>query len=136
MEPKQFFYILKGEPIPISKIKNSSTQRIWNTQKSDKFSWSMQLANQHEGNDIFTGPVHLDVFFYMMPPDYAVAKKKGIISGKYNYYLPLLSSFIRFLEEAAVGVLWNDPCLLSSLKSFKMYDENPRTEFTITKLKR
>lgn len=96
----------------------------------------MQLANQHEGKDLFTGPIHLDVFFYTQAPDYPVAKKKGIIPGKYNYYLPLLSSFMRFLEEASIGVLWNDPCIIASLKTHKMYDQEPRTEFTITKLKR
>lgn len=136
VQPKPFFYVLKGEPISVSKVKTSSTQRIWDTQKTDKFSWSMQLNNQHEGRDLFTGPIHMDLYFYMTAPNYPVAKKKGDVPGKYHYYLPRLSNFIRFVEEAGIGVLWGDPCVIASFIVYKKYDYEPRTEFTITRLKR
>ena len=96
----------------------------------------MQLANQHESKELFTGPIHIDIFFYVGAPDYPAARKQGHIAGEYMYYVPKLSAFLRFLEESATGVLWNDSCVIASTTCQKKYDLDPRTEFYITKLKR
>lgn len=133
---EQFFYVIKGDPLSKSTIRSTNAQRIWSTQYQEKFSWSLQLANQHEGKAIFSGPIHLDISFFVLTPNYPAAKRKGITDGKPHFYLPKLSSFMEFLEQAGMGVLWNDPCIIASITQKKEYSHDPRTEFTIVKLKR
>lgn len=90
----------------------------------------LQLRQQSFGHH-FEGPLHLEVTFYFAIPK---SRDKKLIQGTYHYYRPDLSNLIKFLEDIATGILFDDDCIISSITSKKCYDDCPRTEFIITEL--
>ena len=125
-------YVINGDPVPLLRPRFSRyTQRVYNSQKNTMLVASIDLQSQHNQLPFFKGALHLDITFFMAPSKSLRLSKKQIFHGKPHIFRPDLSNLIKFVEDIANGVLYEDDCIISSITAKKVYDIIPRTEFTI-----
>jgi Holliday junction resolvase RusA-like endonuclease len=132
---RRYTYIIEGEPIPLARPRLSKMHnKIYDSQKHEKFLLGIGLRNQHDDRPPFEGPVRLDITFFMPVPLSRIKEKKSLMDS-YHYYRADLSNMVKFYEDLAqdCGIL-KDDCLIAEIFAKKIYGE-PRTEFTITSLK-
>lgn len=133
------FYILSGEPVPLMRHRFvRSNAIIYNPQSARKMVAAIELAEQHRGRPHFSGPIHLDVIFYMpIPKTNGIRKKPKIIPGDYHIFKPDTDNLIKWCGDVATGMgsLFKDDCIISKITAKKIYDDNPRTEFRVIELK-
>lgn len=128
-------YVILGDPVPLARHRHSG-KRTWDSQKQVKLIWGIDIGRQHQkelGETKYTGPIHFDVTFFISMPKTSLKRQKEM-SGSYHIFTPDLSNLIKFVEDAATGVIFDNDCIIASITSRKVYDENPRTEFSITTL--
>lgn len=120
-------YRININPIPWQRIARSGG-RIYNTDTKDRVSFVLYLTQQHNEEPFFNKPVHLDVIFYM---PFTKSHNK---SAAYHSNAPAISNLYRFLLDAMKDVLISDDRVICSLSLKKVYDNEPRTELTITEV--
>lgn len=126
-------YILACDPIPLARARYAH-KRVWDSQKETKLLCSMMLQDQHDDQELFKGPLQIDiVFFFKVPPSFS-EKKKLERYGKPHMVKPDLDNLIKFILDIANDILYDDDCTVSSITAQKIYDENPRTVLSITEL--
>lgn len=124
-------YVVPGDPVPLARARLTKESRMWDSQKQTKLVYSIQLANQHEGKPMFTGPLHIEVVFYMR---IAAAKKGKQLAGTYHCFRPDIDNLLKFIADVATGVLYHEDCIIASVATKKVYDDEPRTELIIIPL--
>lgn len=126
-------YTLPFDPIAWSRaVPNHSLRRMYDKQKQEKLICGIHLRNQHGTDPIFQGPLHLSVTFFMAIP---ATKRTKNIGGKPHACKPDLDNLEKFLQDCANGILFRDDALISKKTSQKVYDTNPRIEFTLEEIK-
>ena len=119
-------YVIKGDPIPLSKHKSTSST-LWDKMRENKRFYSISLENQQNNKPLPYTPIEMNIIFYM-PPD------KDEEKSLYHDSKPTLISLINFIEAVAVGTIYPNNKILSSITAKKIYDYNPRTEIIINEL--
>lgn len=128
-------YILKGCPIALARgrISGAGKRHVYDSQKQLKLIAGINLRNQAEGDKYFEGPIELDVTFYIEIPKSRIKQRN--LPGQYHTYVPDLSNLIKFTEDIAANVLYNNDCIISKIAAKKVYTPtNPRTQFTLRQL--
>lgn len=125
-------YVIKGNPVALARARFGNNKKVYDPQKNLKLISSIDLSCQHGDLPLFTKALHLDVTFFMPIP--TCAKKRGQRLGELHIFTPDLSNLIKYIEDISTGVLYTDDRLIASISSKKVYDNNPRTEFTIREL--
>lgn len=120
-------YVIKGDPIPLARHRMGA-HGAYDIQKKEKLMVGITLASQHDRLPLYEGYLELDITFYLK------TSKKKPKTGWHNFK-PDLSNLVKFVEDVGSGILYVDDSIISSIIAKKMYDENPRTEFTIRELK-
>lgn len=123
----------KSYTIPINPISSNLgvafTRR--NTEKCtrDKIAFGLYLAQQHNDEPLFKGPVDLSVTFYLPP-------SKNIRKNKMQTHLTHLNlvELLRFLLNSMTTIIIPDHRVVCRLNLCKVYDKNPRTEFTVSEI--
>lgn len=105
---------------------------MWDSQKQEKFMVGVSLSNQHENKPLIEEPVHLEITFHMPRP----ARYRLLQEGAPHFYTPDLSNLLKFIEDAATGVLWKDDSVITQLTAKKVYSSDPHTSLTIHVLKK
>jgi len=134
-------YILLGDPIPLARPRLSGDgRRVYDSQRLLKHIFIKELQKQHAGKPLYTGPLHLDVTFYLRIPKSSI-KRMESIKGQYHVFKPDTDNLVKFCGDISSmkdmddkHVLMHDDCIISVITARKIYDLNPRTEFTITQL--
>jgi Holliday junction resolvase RusA-like endonuclease len=129
LSPRSESYTIPGNPIALARARYSE-HRVYDSQKQLKLIIGIQLVNQHNNKPPFSGPISLNVRFYLpLPKRYSTT-----LPGSYHLYRPDLSNLIKLVEDVATGIIYKDDCIIAQIQSIKLYDRNPRTELTITTL--
>lgn len=123
-------YIIPGNPVPRPRNRRPSS-REWNARKQIKLKYILELSRQHNDQPLLTGPIAIDINFYL--PIKQLPQHKKLV-GSPHARTPTLAALIVYVEKAATGVIFKKECTIASIHSKKLYDENPRTELTIRKL--
>lgn len=127
-------YTIAGPPVQWERVApNYAKRTLYDTQKAVKLMIGIELTKQHNDQPLFDGPLRIDWRFFMEIP-FSVKKKKPHMIGKPHSSRPDSSNLIKFYEDVCNGIIFRDDCLISHGSWQKVYDENPRTEFTITRL--
>lgn len=132
MKQQSRVYVIQGDPTPLARPRMGNGN-VWDSQKALKFNFGVQINLQHKDEPFFEGPLLLDVSFYFDISKVA-AKKRPILNETYHRFVPDLSNLIKLVEDAVIGVLYKDDCVISVITAKKLYSSIPRTEFTITEL--
>lgn len=129
----RYTYILEGDPTPLFRARPTyQAHRMYDSQKNEKLITSITLANQHGDRPQFTGPIWLEVIFYMPVPKTRLREKKSLF-GTYHYVRPDTSNLLKYIEDVALSILYKDDCIIAKITAEKIYGE-PRTEFTLSSL--
>jgi len=126
-------YILPGDPIPLARARVGK-RSVWDSQKQLKLVAGIALLNQHGNLPQFSNSLHLDVTFYIGFPIRMGKKARDKKNGTYHVYKPDVSNLLKFIEDICTGVLYRDDSLIAVVTAKKIYDEIPRTEFTIREI--
>lgn len=127
-------YVIPGDPIPLARARYSSaTRHFYDIQRSQKELYAAILKTIHRNKNTHTGPIKLNITFFMGLPHTKSLRAKRL-KEKFHTGRPDLSNLIKFLEDAAQGILFADDCIIAQISAVKIYDEEPRTEFTIEEL--
>jgi len=140
--PTEFNYTIPGDPIPLAKVTDSKGPEVWSEYKQSRFYYVQTVKNIHdtyfpgasflEGSrnrrQFVDGPIKLEAIFYMRATP-------SNPEGKLHETAPPTFSLFNFLDHALQGVVYKEDITISSVDLKKIYDENPRTEIKITKLK-
>lgn len=121
-------YIIKGEPIALARPRHGRNNQIYDSQRNEKLVNGITLLAQHHDRPMYTGPLHLDVTFFM--PIKPTGKKKD----GYHSYTPDLDNMIKWVCDISNNVLFVDDCIVAKITAAKVYDRVPRTEFTFVRL--
>lgn len=128
---KNYCYIVKGDPIVLQRVVESNSPRFWDSYRQKRFNYKMSLENQHHDKPLFTGPLSLDVIFYMpIVPAYNYEK----VHDKPHGNLPCIFSLFNFIDHILIGTIYKRDCQICSTKLTKEYSDNPRTEIKIRRL--
>jgi len=125
-------YVIMGDPTPLARARHGKG-RTWDSQKQLKLVWGIHLKGQHQDKPLLFGPLLLDITFYMKQPK-TKKNKEDKESGDYHKIKPDLSNLVKFIEDVATNILYKDDCLIAKIIATKVYDENPRTEFTLQRI--
>lgn len=121
-------YVIPGNPIQMTRTHHHEKRRQWNEDKNNRCKYKMALINQHGDRPPFSGPIHLDINFYLE------AKHDSKVTQPHDTN-PRLSRLVDFVEEMGNRLLFGNSCLIASTSVHKFYDTNPRTELIITELR-
>lgn len=134
----KYTFTIPGNPIPLARARinpkaffGSAKHKMWDPQKELKLVTAITLQNQFDKAGFFTGPIHLDVIFYMPIPKCISKKKKESICGTHHIAKPDLDNLVKFICDSAHGILYHDDSLIASITTKKLYDLDPRTVFTL-----
>jgi len=128
-------YVIPGNPISLKRPRFSSvTKKVYNPQRSEMLVLSIGLQSQHDDDPLFEGPLHMDITFYMPIPSSASKKVQQSLIGQYYDKRNDLDNMIKFVADLANDVVYKDDAQISSICAKKIYDINPRVEFSIRSL--
>lgn len=120
-------YIILGNPIPLARAR-LTRDRVFDPQKQLKLITGINLRTQHDERPLYHGPLHLDVVFFMPR---AISNKA---KSSYHSYKPDLDNLVKWICDISTTILFDDDCIISKITASKVYDKNPRTEFTLVSL--
>lgn len=127
-------YILLGTPIPLARPRFSS-HKIYDSQKQAKFGAGILVANQHDNDSLFVGPLELKICFH-----FAIAqchlKRAPQLRGTPHFYKPDLDNLIKWICDVAKNIIYQDDCQISRIVADKIYCDagEEKTVFTIREL--
>lgn len=126
-------YLIPGKPTAWQRV-NPYGGRPYDTQKSLKFDWGIDLHDQHGDDPLFKGPLHLEAYFYFPIAKTIKPAERFKRKGSYHSFRPDLSNLVKLIEDVATGILYEDDSLIASITAYKLYDDRPRTEFSLREL--
>jgi Holliday junction resolvase RusA-like endonuclease len=120
-------YVVPGDPISLVTVTECESPQIWSDFKQRKFNYRQSLKNQHNYRQFIDSPIKLDVTFYIQST-YKHPKKE------IHSQLPPIVHLFNFVNGALQGIAYRKDCAISKVTLKKVYDSNPRTEITVTRL--
>lgn len=128
-------YVIEGNPVPLQRVRFVN-RHCWDAQKALKTKIGIDIERQHDGVPLISGPLRLVITFYFsIPASYSMAKRSACMIRS-HISRPDLSNLIKFVEDIAIGIIYNDDCTIAEIEARKCYDATPRTEFEIIQLER
>lgn len=121
--------MIPGIPIP-QKRPRLGKGHTYNPQANLKEDTSWVIKAQRK-SFITKSPLHIDFIFFMPIPK---SKKKKIKPGDFHAVKPDADNLEKFYLDAATGILFFSDAQVCSLRSLKIYDNNPRTIMRIYNL--
>ena len=119
---------IPGKPVPLARPRFSN-DRVYNSQRLALSNVSILLKNQFQ-DDPLDIPVVMHLCFYFKIPS-SHHKRKDEMMGMPLSHKPDLSNLIKFVEDAANGVLYKDDSCIVHLQAWKLYGEEEKTEITL-----
>lgn len=126
--------ILPGNPIPKHRPRFLKNGRAYNDQRQYMNDLSFMVKAQYNG-PILTGPVSIDVTFFMKIPTYISKLKQSNLKGTHHCSKCDLDNLLKFLWDLLSGIIFEDDCQIALCSSRKLWSDEPRTEFEVSKLK-
>lgn len=127
------FYIIQGDPIPLARARHGNG-RTWDPQKHLKLHWGLLLADQHKEQELFSGPLELDITFHMPIPKTS-KKQTELMNGAPHHCRPDLDNLCKWVLDVCNTICYRDDALFTTIVARKVYSKEPRTEFTITQVR-
>lgn len=123
-------YIIPIQPIAWKRA-GLNGSLFFDRQKAEKLATGLYLSQAHNNEEPFSGPLSMDVTFYLPAP----RDKKSRTPGIYCYKTPDLDNLIKFLCDSCNDAnIWEDDKLVCKITTQKIYDKNPRTVLILTEL--
>ena len=123
-------FIIPGDPTPLARPRFYK-KKIYDSQKNIKLIAGLHVQQQQNDDPLLEGALHLDITFFMKAPESISAKRRALLFATAHIFKPDLSNMIKFYEDICSNVVYHDDCIIAKISARKIYDEIPRTEFTL-----
>lgn len=124
-------YTIPGDPTPLMRHRHTKDGRTYDPQKHIKFAHGCMIKQQHGSLPYYEGPLRIQGICYMRIPKRPKPHQKP---GYWHIERPDTSNMQKHIEDVCTEILYKDDCLLASVVFEKIYDLNPRLEFSILEL--
>ena len=132
----QYQYILTGSPVPLARARTSYVlKRCYDAQKQLKMIAGIEIQHQHGNRPLLSGPLSLDVTFYLPLARSMSLKRNKQLLGTYHTIRPDTSNLLKFIEDVCQNIVYKEDCIISVITAKKLYSNDPKTIFTIEELK-
>ena len=121
-------FLIKGNPIPLARPR-FGRDHIYDSQKKEKYAYALQLRAQMKDKPLFEGPLLLTVEFGIKIPQKDHKKNSHPCIKR-----PDLSNLIKFIEDAALGILYKDDCIITEIRASKVCAIEPYTKLILSAL--
>ena len=114
-------YTIMGVPEAVVRQTNMS-RKMQDAYTIRRLNYLTQITTQHDDKPLLKGPIDLQAIFYFPVP-----------SGKPKRHMlyPPLMNLLRFFDDIARGVIYEETCSIYSVTLIKKYElGDPRSEFT------
>lgn len=124
-------YLIDIRPIPWQRPGHNGNH-FYDRQQAEKLAYGLSIARCHGDDPLFEGPLSLDVIFYMQIPKLLRNRQ----DTHYHWKKPDADNYIKLLLDSITqtSVVWEDDAQVACLSVKKIYDKQPRVEFTIAEL--
>lgn len=122
----KYEYEIKGDPIPWKRAGINGKQ-FFDKQSKEKLYYGITLRSQHPLEIPLEGPLALEIYFYMKIPYTQARKRKEELLDTYHTQVPDTSNLVKFVEDAANGILFLDDKQISCINAHKIWSMEPRT---------
>lgn len=126
----EFDYVVMGGPLALARPRMGK-RCLFDNQKMQKLTYGIDIERQHGNRKMYGGKLLLLVRFFM---EIKAKRNTNKLLGTYHHFRPDLSNLIKFVEDAATGVIFNDDCIISAIIADKVWSDKPRTCFSIIEL--
>lgn len=124
-------YVIPGNPVPLARARLGRANKVYDPQKNQKLMTCISIDSQHNGAELFTGPLHINITFFMPIPKSTSYKQALKLQGTSHQIKPDIDNLIKMvLDVCSNRLLYHDDCIISRITANKIYDITPRTEFT------
>ena len=134
----KYTFMIPGNPVPLARARinpkaffNNTGCKMWDPQKELKLITAIHLRNQFEGLRPLIGSLHLTAIFYMPISKSKSKKRQEEMQGSYHIARPDLDNMLKWICDCANGILYTDDSVVASVFVQKIYDHEPRTEFSL-----
>lgn len=128
-------YVLPGDPVPLLRARFSKySGSVYNSQKTRQIVDQINLQEQHSGQSYFEGQLQVHITFFMPIPQTMSMKRKAIMPGRYHTSKPDIDNLLKYYLDISTSVLFKNDAIISKVTAQKVYDINPRTEFTVSNI--
>jgi len=129
--------IVHGEPVQAGRPRfNSKTRKAHDPEKSREYKAMVKesAALQYHGPLIADKAIAVDINIYRSIQKSASHKEHSLrAAGEHRPIVkPDTSNYVKLIEDALTGVIWEDDNLIVSLVAKKYYSDDPRIEVTVT----
>jgi Holliday junction resolvase RusA-like endonuclease len=127
-----FSFIIKGEPVPWLRVSaNFTTRCLYDSQKSLKYVMGQQIAEAFGKKDLLKGPLEVTVYYYFpIPTGYIKGKRSHAPHSPYTS-VPDIDNLNKFLYDLLKNIAIKDDRSIWKESCYKLWDFEPRTEFTL-----
>jgi Holliday junction resolvase RusA-like endonuclease len=129
--PRVKRYVINGEPFACARPRFGDG-RIYDSQRETKLLVGITLESQHNEEPLFQGPLNLNISFYL--PIFSAKKIK--LNQQPHTQLPIITNLVKYIEEIARGIIFDQECTIAALVARKYYSTNPRTEIIVSELEK
>jgi Holliday junction resolvase RusA-like endonuclease len=124
-------YIIGECPTALQRVRFAHG-KVYDSQKSIKLVNAINLQRQHNNEPFFEGPLFMEVTFFMPIPK---TRLRYVKSGATHSIKPDLDNMIKYICDVSNKVIYHDDAAIVHIIAKKVYDLNPRTEFTVSEVK-
>lgn len=121
----QYVYTIMG--VPEATLKTTKMSRApQDAYNLRRLNYHQQIINQHNDRPKITGPWNLQAqFFFPIPSG----------KPKRHHMYPSLINLLRFFDELAHGVIYDDSCIIHDITLIKRYENiEPQSQFIFTRV--
>lgn len=104
-------------PIPLARPR-FGLGRVFDSQKNEKESYRWFMIKAMVGKRKFIMPITLEITFYM---PIAIRRMSSTPEGEPHMYRPDLSNLVKFVEDAGLGILYDDDSVIARIDARKVY---------------
>lgn len=125
-------YMIPGNPIAWKRA-GINGKKFFDQQTQDKSAYRIVFESQHDAAP-FDGPLLFDITFFMKIPASLSPGQRARMHLTHHSIKPDASNLLKFIEDAATGILYFDDRQIAQVKLSKYWSLEPRTLLTIKPL--
>jgi len=122
---------IPGNPIPLKRPR-LGRYHTYDSQAEIKEAVHWIVKSQAEDEPPPTGPIDIEISFFMPIPRSMSKKKKASLPGQPHIKRPDIDNLIKFYLDVCNKTLYEDDAQIYTLKAIKTYSNDPHTYIEIT----
>lgn len=135
--------VVQGNPIAKARprfCRVGKGVRTYDCQATESGEFKLSVMEQYRGHDLLTGPIDLDVCFFLPRPKghYGTGRNAGIVkpsAPQFPAVRPDADNYLKFVKDCLNGLVWKDDGQVVKVTAEKRYtNSTPRTVININEL--